>query len=660
MEPGQVVEFIDNQKIFCAVVLEAKNLRLRLLTENNREVKLSAGRLTHRSSARQDISMGRDKLAAHLKKMAEERKQLSRAIDIQSLWEVLQGEEESIDLATMTALCFPEHANSEHESAVIRAFFNDRLYFKFSPDHFSPYSTQKVEQIIAQRDKEKEEARLVEQGSAWLKSVLKGPEHPAPPPLAAEIVRILSSYHLFEKESPERDLGRAMLKRAGVGSPDAIFDFLVRIKVWHPNENIDLLREKISIPFPEAIERHARHLCGNPPAATDKRRDLRDLQLITIDGPSTQDFDDALSITPLGDRFLLGIHIADVCHYIAKDDPIEREAMARCSSIYMPDQKLSMLPESLSLDLCSLKQDEDRPAISTLVTISRQAEIEAFEIVPSLIRVHRQLTYQDANLLAESDDEIRTLHTIAGNYRNRRLDNGALIIELPEIAIRIDADGKPQVSLIDRRNPAHLLVSELMILANSLAARLLSEKALPAIFRSQADPRERLIKRDEASLFQNWMQRKQINRFILGHSAESHSGLGVPAYLTSTSPIRKYSDLVAQRQLRAAVGLEAPYSEEQIDKIIAALTEPMARVGRIQYRRHRYWLLKYLESRTGAKEEAIVLHKRRGGYNILLPQYLIECHLAGAENITLKPEDLIQITLQHVDARKDILNVYLG
>ena len=421
-----------------------------------------------------------------------------------------------------------------------------------------------------------------------------------------------------------------------------------------------MLREGISDTFPEAVELRAASLSRDLPPAVDQRQDLRDLTLITIDGPSTQDFDDALSITFQGDHFVLGIHIADVCHYLSKAGPIDQEALARGSSIYLPDRKISMLPQALSLDICSLKLESDRPAISTLVTISPEAKIVDFEIVPSLIRVRRQLTYQDADALAESDEQINALHTIARNHRNRRLDNGALIIELPEIGIRFDTKGKPLVSRIDRENPSHLLVSEMMILANSLAARLLNEKGLPAIFRSQAEPRERLFTRDQGSLFQYWMQRKQINRFILRNSAEPHAGLGVPAYVTCTSPIRKYSDLVTQRQLRAALGLEKPYSADQIDGFIASLAEPMAQVARIQYRRHRYWLLKYLEGRIGTKEEAIILYKRRSGYTILLPQYLIECQLAGAENITLKPEDLVQVTLQHVNARKDIIAVYLG
>lgn len=658
MESGQVVEFIDSQKIFCAVVLEVKNMRLRLLTENNREVKLSAERLTHRSDRRLPAALGRDKMVAALKETAARRRELSRRVDIQSLWEVLHSEQVWIDLPTMTAFCFPEHPDGDHESAVIRAFFSDRFYFKFRPDQYFPNSAEKVEQIMAIRRKEERAARLVDEGGAWMHKILKGQEA-APPGGKDEIARILASFYLHDKESPHRDTARAILRKAGATAPSAIFNFLVRVGIWQPHENLDLLRYDIPTDMPAQVERHAVELRRKAPPVSG-RRDLRELASLTVDGPATLDFDDALSLVPQGDNYILGIHITDVGHYIAKGDPIDQEALTRGSSIYTPDQRISMLPSSLALDLCSLKADEDRPAISTLVTISPAADIIGFEIVPSLIRVRHQLTYQDVDASMDHDATLQALHRIAGNYRNKRLNDGALIIDLPEINIWLNADGEPVVSRIDRESPSHLIVAELMILANSLAARLLSERSLAAIFRAQAEPRERLFERNHGSLFQNWMQRRQINRFILSSTPEPHSGLGLPAYVTGTSPIRKYSDLVTQRQLRAALGLEKPYDQNEIDFLIAALAEPMAMIGRIQFRRQRYWLLKYLEGRIGTKYEAIVLHKRRDGYAILIPELMIECQLSGAENVTLKPEDLIQITLQHVNAINDVITVYLG
>jgi exoribonuclease II len=659
MEAGQLVEFIDSQKILCAVVLEAKNLRLRLLTENNREVKLSAGRLAHRSTARLDTTLGRDKLAAMLKEIAARRRELSRQVDIPTLWEVVHEAQEWIDLETMTAFCFPEHPDSDHESAVIRAFFGDRLYFKFSPERFFPHSAEKVAQIIAQRQTQARKERLIDQGGAWLQQVLKGQEAAAPDE-AQEIIRVLKDYCLFEKESPDHELARAILKKAGTAAPSAIFTFFVRIGLWQPNENLDLLRHDIHAELPPSVKQHAATLCQDPPAAQAGRRDLRDLPLMTIDGPGTFDFDDALSIESRGDNFLLGIHIADVGHFIAKGDPIDQEVAARGSSIYMPDQRISMLPDCLALGICSLKAGEDRPALSTLVTVSARGAIIDFEIVPSLIRVKHQMTYQDVDTLAAADESLKILHAIAQGYRDHRLDNGAMPISLPEIHIGVNSGGTPEIFRTDRESPSHLLVSELMILANDLAARFLTGRNLPAVFRSQPEPRERLFDRDQGSLFQNWMQRKQISRFALTSTPEAHSGLGLPAYVTCTSPIRKYYDLVTQRQVRAGLGLETPYSTREVELIIASLAETMALVGRIQFRRHRYWLLKHLEGRIGKKCEAILLNRRRDGYAILLTDYLLECNLSGADKIALKPEDLIQVTIQHVNARNDVINVYFG
>ena len=123
MNAGNVVEFIDSQKIICAVVMDIKKMRLRLLTEHNREVKLSVGRLSHLSNTHLDLAAGRDKTVAALKEIAAHRRDLSSHIDILTLWEVLNSEQEQINLPTMTDFCFPDEPDSDHQSAVIRAFF---------------------------------------------------------------------------------------------------------------------------------------------------------------------------------------------------------------------------------------------------------------------------------------------------------------------------------------------------------------------------------------------------------------------------------------------------------------------------------------------------------------------------------------------------------
>ena len=664
MESGSIVEYIDRQKIMCAVILEVKNTRLRLLTENNREVKLSAGRLLHEDKTRLDLSMGRDNMVNTLKGVADKRKALICQVDIKDLWEVLNTEQVWIDLATMTEFCFPDSPSGDHESAIIRAFFNDRLYFKFNLDKFFPNSAEKVARIVAQQQEEERKNRIVKFGGDLLKRLLND----IPPPGDAkeddtqEVINILKSYYLFDTDSKNYALARAMISKAGPERTAGLFSLLVKLNVFDGNENVDLLRYEIATGFSDEILDSAHNLALSVQdfSGDGVRTDLTSLPLMTIDGQSTLDIDDALSIEKVGDGFRLGIHIVDVGHFVRKGDVMDQEALSRGSSIYMPDQKISMLPTELSEGLCSLKAGELRPAISTMVNLSHSLEIIDYEILPSLVNIKHQLTYYDVNLAADQNQDVMILRGIAKKFRERRLDAGAIQISLPEINVWLADDRTITVNKINRESPGRMLVAELMILANWLTAKYLAENDVPAVFRTQPPPRERLYRGNEGTLYQNWMQRRFLSRFVLSHRADKHSGLGLDAYVTATSPIRKYFDLATQRQIRAALGLEKPYTSEEINRLIQLLEVPMSNVSRIQYGRYRYWLLKYLEQRIGEKEEAIVLKKQRNYYQILLSSYMIECDLPISGGFVLKPEDLIQVTIQNVRAREDQIVVYIG
>lgn len=664
MESGSIVEYIDRQKIMCAVVLEVKNQRLRLLTENNREVNLSCKRLLHRDKIRLDLTLGRDRMVETLKEVVRKREKLINTIDIRDLWEVLNSEQNLIDLATLTEFCFPESPSGDHEAAVMRALFNDRLYFKFNPDGFRPNSEKQVELLAAQRKEAQRKQEVTEAGGSWLKSMLNstGPIDPASvTPIVQESIGILRSYYLFGKEGKDDTIARRMMARAGLESLQDIFRILVRLGVFEENENLELLRHQVSADFNETVlTRAAQIVSSKPMGAVTERRDLTHLSLMTIDGQGTLDFDDAISIEEKDDGFRLGVHISDVGHVIKKNDVVDQEASARSSSIYMPDQKISMLPSVLAEGLCSLKAGLERPAISIMIDLSAQAEIVSTEILQSLIKVKHQLTYYDVNNAVDDNPQKRILLDIAKKYRQKRLDDGAIQITVPEIGIWVNENQEVSVNQVNRESPGRLLVSELMIMANGLMANHLKERQLPAIFRSQREPRQRLYKNNAGTLFQNWMQRRLLSRFILSTEPDWHSGLGLNAYITATSPIRKYSDLINQRQIRASLGLESAYRADQVADIIKSLELPMSLVGRFQYTRHRYWLLKYLENQVGQKEEAIVLHKARRKYQILLNRYMLECDLPITSGIELKPEDLIQVTIQRVSARQDIVQVAIG
>ncbi|MGA6924467.1 MAG: RNB domain-containing ribonuclease [Desulfosarcina sp.] len=661
MESGEIVEYIDDQKIICAVVMEGGNQRLSLLTEFNRDVKLAAQRLSHRGQMRLDLSAGRDRAVETLRELSVRRNIIADQVEIESLWEILNQEETWIDLETMAGLCFPRDTDDDHQSGVIRALFKSRHHFKFKPDRFLPYTKEQVAAILASENKAAHQKRLIQLGAGWIRAVQSGstdnlPEH------HEELSALFQSYYLMEKESPHSQTARAIMDAAGVTSAEAIFNHLVDVGIWTPDENIDLLRYRISTDFSQPLL----DMADTVPATTresfkDSRRvDLTHLTTITIDGQSTLDFDDALSIEVRDDHFLVGVHISDVAEVIRKGDPLDREARVRGSSIYMPDKRIPMAPSLLAENRLSLRKDHTRPTISTMVKLSLSGDIISYDIFPSIVRVDHQLSYFEANISTEAGDAITALHDIALRFRETRLKQGAMQITLPEINVWLDESGLPVVNRVNRDSPGRLLIAEMMILSNWLSARFLAENKTPAIFRSQPKPKDRILKNGTGTLFQNWMQRKLLNRFVLRSNPDHHCGLGLDAYVTASSPIRKYYDLVTQRQIRSLLGLESAYTEKEIEAIIAQLAGRMANVGRIQFRRNRYWLLKYLEGRIGEKEEAIVLQRRRNAYSILLKAYMIECLLPQSSGIDLKPEDLVQVTIQHVNARSNILSVFMG
>ncbi len=667
MESGNIVEYIDHQRIMCAVILEVKKQRLRLLTETDREVNLSASRLSHLSKMSLDIGLGRLKTVEALKEIANRRKELIDRVDIKELWEVLNSEKEWIDLSTMTEFCFPENQSYDHESAVVRAFFSNRFYFKFNHDRFFPYSEKQVKQLAAEKRKTQRKDRMISQGADWVKSIINngGPQSRPEVDAQSEFLNILKSIYVNGKSSPHYQIGKAILEKAGIKNFDNIFPILVKAGVWSEDENIDLIRFGIVTEFTDEVNKYALKLletAGSKWSAgeSSERKDLSGLPVITIDGQSTLDYDDAISIEKTGDSFRLGVHIIDVGYYVRKGDLIDQAAFERGSSIYMPDQKISMLPSVLAEDYCSLKAGELRPAISTMINLNHSFDIIDYEIFPSLIKVKDQLTYYETNCIVDENKDMAILYAIAMKYRQYRLDKGAVQITLPDINVWLNDKNEISVNRVNRESPGRFLVSELMIMANWLMAGFLAERDTPAIFRSQPPPRERLYKSDDGTLFQNCMQRRLLSRFALNHKPDHHAGLGLDAYVTATSPIRKYFDLVTQRQIRSILNLERPYTADEINEIIQMLEQPMSHVSRNQYLRNRYWLLKFLEKRIGSKEEAIVLFKRRNKYQILIPEYMIECELPISSGIDLKPEDLILITIQYVNARNDVLSVFMG
>lgn len=652
---GKLIEYLDGGKFICGMVVECQPKRLRLINQNGREVLLPVSRVVHCSRETHAVHGDKDLLSRRLKEATEKRRALMEVVNLTEIWELVVEEGTRVFPPEFLAeLTFGTAADDDSVSALLRCVFEDRLYFKYREGQILANDPEKVEQLRLQVAKETRRAQLIAEGAVFLARLHRAD---APPEtyssMETELLDILREYYLWGPDAKEAETAQLLLKEAGLYQLHDPFHLLVKAGVWSANENIPLLRQGLPVNFSLAARQQAELILrrGQEELFSDSgRTDLTKLQPLTIDGPTTLDFDDALSIEEENGNFLVGIHISDVAHYVRPGDPLFLEAMHRGTSIYFPEGQIPMLPRHLSQGVCSLIQDETRATMSFMVLLSPEAEVLRVRIFPSIIRVKRRLTYDEVDKMLDSDHEIRTLDMLRRKLRKRRLAAGALLLPFPDVNIFIDHQGKVHVNLLKSDTPSRTIVSEMMILANSEAAKYVADRMVPGIYRSQPPLQHRLVHGEDDDLFQNTLQRKNIPRGELSTEAKAHSGLGVYHYTTVTSPIRRLLDLVMQHQLNSIVRRRTPtFTAEMCKDFTSVLARTLGGVQVVRQQRQRYWLLKYLADRQGQYVDALVIQVGQKRVNLLLTDILMDIDLPPTGAKTLTPNKMVKVQVVKAD-----------
>jgi len=321
------------------------------------------------------------------------------------------------------------------------------------------------------------------------------------------------------------------------------------------------------------------------------REDLRDLPLVTIDGESSRDFDDAVYAEKQGRNFRLVVAIADVSHYVKPKDAIDADALDRATSVYFPRRVIPMLPESLSNGICSLNPDVDRLCMVCDMVFTYAGNLKSYRFYPAVMRSHARLTYTQVWDWIQNDSDnplkphIDTLYKLYQILLKKRHQRGAMEFETTETEMIFDKQGKIKRIVPVVRNEAHRLIEECMLAANVCAAEFLLKHQHPALFRNHAGPtpeklatlREQLgllglslgggdkpTPLDYAALFAQTADRpdRELIQVMLLRSMQQavyepensgHFGLAYPAYTHFTSPIRRYPDLLVHRAIKAVL-----------------------------------------------------------------------------------------------------------
>src|SRR5665647_143275 len=324
-----------------------------------------------------------------------------------------------------------------------------------------------------------------------------------------------------------------------------------------------------------------------------KRKDYRDVLTFTIDPADAKDFDDALSIKTLSDNdFEIGVHIADVSHFVKPGTALDEEGYTRATSVYLPDRVNPMLPEKISNELCSLRPNEDKFTFSVIFKINNKGKVKEYWVGKTFIHSDHRFNYDEVQQIIETgngqySEEISLLNSLAKNFRKERFKNGAINFSSTEVKFKLDENGKPLGIIVKESKEAHQLIEEFMLLANRTVAEHVSKikvnkKPIPFPYRIHDTPDEEKLKpfvafarkfgykfdlNDEAAVASSFNQMlkdvqgrpeqhvleqlgiRTMAKAIYTSENIGHYGLGFEHYCHFTSPIRRYPDILVHRVL---------------------------------------------------------------------------------------------------------------
>jgi ribonuclease R len=270
--------------------------------------------------------------------------------------------------------------------------------------------------------------------------------------------------------------------------------------------DVEMMIRKHQLPraFPDNVLAEARAVAHLDPEEAAQRRDFRDLPIVTIDGETARDFDDAVLVTERADGYELQVHIADVAEYVREATDLDLEARLRGTSVYFPDRAIPMLPQELSTDICSLRPGEDRLVLSCIMQLDATGRIESYEIMEGVIRSAARMTYTEVHAILEGDAEVRTRHAelvpnfermrkLAALMNDRREERGSIDFDLPEPVIEFDEQGQMRGVTRAERTWANRLIEEFMLAANECVATWLEDLGVPSIYRIHEKPEARRV-----------------------------------------------------------------------------------------------------------------------------------------------------------------------
>ena len=603
MQPGEIIVVQLSSGPRLARFIEWKSNRLRVAIGRNKEARLPHSRLILETDLNAPGYDAVEDLSRKAETVADE-------IDLEELWDVVCDDAQPLTLADIGELYWGAEPSQMQTVGLLLNLFRNELHFVRDGGHYQPVDRETVARTIERRERR---ARQTADAQSLSASIRERRLSESLTDHQSEILDQVRGFVLHGDDYTRATQVKRFLETTGLKGRDlqrGAFQTLVSLGLMDPDENLALQRENIPVDFPEEVKAEAEAVRSVEITVNSDRDDLTHLRVFTIDDADTRDRDDALSSEQTGDDvWSVGIHVTDARALIAPDSALDAEADRRMSSLYLPEGTVSMLPPAVSADKGSLNPGERRATLTVFVDLSGDGEVLAWKIARSFVQSHEALSYEkaDAALACPTHpmhSDLDTLYRIATALRKRREQKGALNLDRDEMSVRVDSDGRICVRVVPRAAPARSLVQEYMVLCNSLLARYCAENELPAPFRSQVSPDVSDIRAQVPDGPLRWyMMTRRLSPASVGTKPAAHGGLGVEAYVQASSPLRRYADLVVQRQILHHLRTgQTLYDEEAMTSVAHRADVQGRQLSRIENQRRQHFFLKWLDQRRRESE----------------------------------------------------------
>jgi exoribonuclease-2 len=447
----------------------------------------------------------------------------------------------------------------------------------------------------------------------------------------------------------------------------AIRHLLVDLGQWDPHALPSLRQSPWAHGFSDALEKQAQQLierAPDPQAGDERRRDRTHLHCVTIDDEDTEDIDDAIGLERCADgRCRLWIHVADPGRLLLPDDPLDASARGRGASLYLARGILPMLPWPLSIGPLSLRAGRRCPAWSFWAELDEGGNLQACGFERTWVRPAYRLSYGDADDLIDlappEEPDLAEIHGLLLRRRRWREQRGALLLDQPEGRVRA-RDGELTIAITEPTS-SRLMIAEAMILAGSVAATQAIEHGLALPFRSQLPaplPAPQELAALPAGPVRHAALKACLSRGLTTTTPAPHSSLGLDAYVQVTSPIRRYGDLLAQRQLECLWAGRAPLPAGQLQDLLAACEDPLRQGNQISRDDQRHWRQVWFEAHRTDHWPAVLLRWLRESERLALiwiealaMELPAQCPAGSA------PGDALSVSVHRVDPLQDCLQL---